>query len=91
MPEELKVQIHNIQNGSGDADANSVRKIKTLAPPFTDLCLIPYMIGYRLQKQKEETAIKDLLRTPSVIIIDAGSPKVQSRLYGGVYPGLVSP
>ena len=74
------------QNGSGDAE-NGHGSGETLAPPFNDLSLIPNHFAYTMIRPLQEVTLSSVLRTPSLIFVDAGSPKVQVRLYGGVYPG----
>ncbi|XP_055339483.1 uncharacterized protein LOC129589034 [Paramacrobiotus metropolitanus] len=75
-------------DGRGDGgDADASHQIRTLAPPFTDLSIVSHEIYFPLsKKQATETALSSFLRGPSTILIDAGTPKVMSRLYGGVFP-----
>ncbi|OQV21087.1 hypothetical protein BV898_04851 [Hypsibius exemplaris] len=76
------------QNGGSSSPTRMPSHTKIL-PPFTSLSLVPNELKNLIRKQPE-VVVADLLRNnPSMVLIDAGSPQVLARLYGGFHPDWV--
>ncbi|GAV04384.1 hypothetical protein RvY_14668-2 [Ramazzottius varieornatus] len=83
-------KISSEQNGV-PAKRTKLPESQPLHPPLTNLALIPYEIAWPLTKKACEDVIADVLRgKTSTIVVDAGTTKVQARLYGGYHPDWVT-
>lgn len=60
----------------GPTSPTKIPQHTKLLPPFTSLSLLANEIGFHLQRKQQEVVISELIKSPSMVLIDAGTPKV---------------
>ena len=65
-----------VQNNGASTSPTKIPQYTKVLPPFTSLSLLTNEIGFHLQRKQPECLVADLIKNPSMILIDAGTAKV---------------